>query len=74
MKIQLTFKTPDVCDVIDSEFEKDEDGEMTATEVKMRNFVDEYIRYGEYIYVEFDSDTQEVKVLKLNTRNDENQI
>ncbi len=64
MVIQLTFKTPDVMDQIGDEFEVDEEGEMTPAEIKMRNFVEKFVKYDEYIYVEFDSETETVKVLE----------
>ncbi len=64
MKIVLTFKTPDVMDVIERAFEKDEEGNVTEEECKITRFVEKFVKYGEYIRVEFDSDTQEVKVLE----------
>lgn len=64
MRIRLCFKTPDVMQQVEDEFETGEDGEMTWAEIKMRNFIERFVKYNKYIRVEFDSETETVKVLE----------
>lgn len=55
MKVQLLFKTPDVTDQIDDE---DCTEEVLAVLAK-------FIRYGEYITVEFDTETNSCVAVPL---------
>lgn len=55
MKFQLTFKMPDVLDQI--EFRAPEDTE------KAKKLAEKYVRMGEYITVEFDTDAETAVVL-----------
>lgn len=52
MKFTLGFKTPDVTDELDAE-------ELDAGKA----LLDKYLEYGEYIYVEFDTEAGKVTVL-----------
>ena len=72
MLIQLTFKTPDVFDCveyyiknarIDGEDEEDEDEQYQRQE-ETREFIRKYVKYDEYISVEFDTEAKTVKVLE----------
>ena len=57
MSVTLTFKTPDVLDQLDGLY--DEDELEVVTEV-----LNKFIKYGEYINVEFDIDSCTAKVLR----------
>jgi hypothetical protein len=54
MKFSLTFKTPDVADQIDDD---EEDG--------IEEFISQWIEYGEYITIDFDSNAGTAKVRKV---------
>ena len=56
MKFQLTFKTPDVLDQLGEVLEENERDEAAVTAKK-------YLRYGEYLSVEFDTETQDATVI-----------
>ena len=53
MKVQLSFKTPDVLDQL-------EDVEKEAAS----DLIDKYLEYEEYIYIEFDTTKKTVTVLE----------
>ena len=55
MKFTLTFKTPDVLDQLEGELE----------ETKAREFADHWIKYGEYVTIDFDTTTETVEVRKV---------
>lgn len=55
MKVQLTFKTPDVADQLSKE-------EMQEFGTLIRKFV----KYNEYVTIEFDSETQTVSVVDIS--------
>lgn len=59
MKFALHFKTPDVLDQIDHT--QDEDKAEEAF-----NFARKFVRYGECITVEFDTETETAIVRKCN--------
>lgn len=56
MKFTVNFKTPDALYYALKNMEEDE-------EFKCKEFAEKYIKYGEYISVEFDTETRTVKVL-----------
>ena len=59
MKLTLSFKTPGVLDEL-----KEDNPEMTADdERKAKALIEKYVEYDEYIYVEFDTDSQTAIVL-----------
>jgi hypothetical protein len=53
MILNLTFKTPDVADQLEPD-EKE----------AMEKWLDKHVEYGEYLYVEVDTDTGKSKVLE----------
>lgn len=57
MKIKLTFKTPDVLSFSGIDELPEEEQE------KAKNLIEKYVRWGEYIDVEFNIETGEVNVL-----------
>lgn len=58
MKFCLTFKTPDVLEQLDYET-------FTLEEsYKIQEFAKKFIKYGEYITVEFDTEKQTAKVIE----------
>ena len=63
MKIALTFKSPDalseaIMDAgISSRTQPDEYDDLYSE-------IAEWVRYGEYLYVEYDTETKEMTVLK----------
>jgi len=60
MKFRITFKTPDAI----QEFLDGYDGEDDYEDVTL--FIREYVTYGEYVRLEFDTKTKTVKVLKVD--------
>jgi hypothetical protein len=53
-KIQLTFKTPDLLD------------QLTPTDKELvTNVLHTFIKYNEYITIEFDTETQTAKVIEV---------
>jgi len=56
MKIQLTFKMPDVLDQVDEQVED------LDKAIEIKKILETWISYGEYITVEFDTDTLETIV------------
>lgn len=59
MKFRLTFKTPDVLDQLESQFDSKEDVQDAVL------FANNFVEYGEYISIEFDTDTKKAKVNEL---------
>ena len=60
MIFTLTFKTNDVLDQLCySEDKLNDDPEL----YKAMEFAKKYVKYGEYIHIEFDSEKETVKVL-----------
>lgn len=63
MKFRVTFKTPDaVSEALDSE---EFDGESEELKQAMENFTLQWIEFGEYLTVEFDTARQTCKVVKV---------
>lgn len=58
MKFRVTFKTNDALDYVSIL----EGGEELSIEA--REFAEKYVKYGEYITVEFDNEKETVKVLR----------
>lgn len=58
MKFKLTFKTPDVFDDIDDEFEDEESREVC------KEFARKYMKYSEYITIEFDTVAETATVMR----------
>ena len=58
MKVKVVFKTPDAADRISSRCNDPDDLD------KFQELLDKYVKYGEYITVEFDTETQTVKVVE----------
>lgn len=63
MKVSITFKTPGAIDDAIGEIE-DYDGE-TAEQAKLREFLGQWIEYGEYVYIDFDTKAGTAVVQKL---------
>ncbi len=57
MKIQITFKSPGALDCATANLSKDEKDE--AAEV-----IEKFIKYDEYITIEFDTETKTARVLE----------
>ncbi len=57
MKFQLSFKTPDVLDQLDEVLDPDD-------QEAARETARQYLQYGEYLRVEFDTDTETATVVK----------
>ncbi len=76
MKITLNFKTPDVMDQLEPLYEKSNNGNYNEIvecphndEIdKLKSFIKEFVKFGEYIEVEFDSELKTVKILKHCTK------
>ena len=74
MKIKITFKTPDaVDDALEQEFatnyEEDSPSDRDEERVEemketARNTIEKFVRCGEYITVEFDTDNDTATVLR----------
>lgn len=67
MKFQLMFKTNDVLDQVDGQIGGDgvkDDEDIQQDIDEMKEFCSKYIKWGEYVTIEFDSDTQTVTVLE----------
>ena len=60
MKVQLTFKTPDVVDYAVEDLDADD-------EFQARHVCDKYIRFSEYVDIEIDTETGEAKVLPVSS-------
>lgn len=60
MRVTLTFKTPDVLNQVLCH-----DDDPTAEEQSLVDFVSSKVKYGEYIYVLFDSEAKTAKVVEL---------
>ena len=56
----MTFKTPDVLNQVLCH-----DDDPTAEEQSLVDFVSSKVKYGEYIYVLFDSEAKTAKVVEL---------
>lgn len=61
MKFRLTFKTPDVLEQIEEieAYRKNEDGGS------IHAVAQKFIHYGEYITIEFDTETETAEVVPL---------
>ena len=59
MKIQLTFKTPDVVDYA-LECIEDEDQRH-----ELESVIEKFVEYGEYVSIEIDSETKTARVLEV---------
>ncbi len=59
MKFILTFKTPNVLDQIKEIIEDTTNNEID----EINKILDTYLRYSEYLDVEFDTATDKVKVI-----------
>ena len=76
MKFTVTFKTPDavddtISDIVlhDERLEAIEDGDERldaefALKAELKEFTEKWVRYGEYVDVEFDTDAGTVTVLE----------
>ncbi len=58
MKIKLCFKTPDVIEYALEDYVDKENYESLQEELK------EWIEFGEYAYLEYDTETKQMIVLK----------
>jgi len=69
MKFQLQFKTPDVLDQLDDQCGSYNDKDKFVKDEQLiedcRMLARTFIEYGEYIKIEFDTDTGTVTVLPL---------
>ena len=59
MKFTVTFKTPDVLEDLDRLEDISEDERASAEEL-----INQYVEYGEYVRIEFDTDSKTAKVLR----------
>lgn len=66
MKFTLMFKTPDVLDQIQEQIDdhKYDDDEYYSMLEDAKIFAQQYVKWSEYITIEFDSELKTVKVLK----------
>jgi hypothetical protein len=72
MKFTVTFKTPSVIDdsilealdTIEPEEGWGDDGSYEVAEEELRGVVEEYVKFGEYVTIEFDTNTNSATVLK----------
>lgn len=58
MKVTITFKSPDAVD--DSML-----GLPQNEQNKVKTILEKYVEYGEYVHLEVDTKTQEVKLLPV---------
>ena len=61
MKFTLTFKTPNATDAIDDESDADYDSISS-----MKLLVNKFVKYDEYVKIQFDTETQTAIVLPVN--------
>jgi len=62
MKIELTFKNPDVVDQA-VEFHEQQNGKIPAKDMKVfKAMVKKFIEYDEYARIVFDTETRQVTV------------
>lgn len=61
MRFKATFKTPDVLDYALEYLEGEELAEA-------KELAEKYVQYGEYVTIEFDTETQTATVVPLKTR------
>lgn len=67
MKFKITFKTPDALENAAENLERkdfDSEDEFEDAKLEIRGFGGEYVKYGEIVTLEFDTDSQTVQVLK----------
>jgi hypothetical protein len=63
MKFRLTFKTPDVLHYARQEIRSD-NPEMDAEEIESEmEFLNDYITWGEYLYVDVDTELKTLTVV-----------
>lgn len=62
MKLRLTFKTPDVIDQFLDNLILEDDGVWNKENIKDK--LSKWIKYGEYITIEFDIDNQTATVIE----------
>ncbi len=68
MKIKLTFKTPDVLDQLNTRAYNDNDfiDDETAEQIRHTSvLLSKWIKWSEYLTVEFDLENQTAKVLEV---------
>ena len=58
MKVQVTFKTPDVLDYVLDDLDEDK-------QEILKRLAEKYIKWGELVALEFDLKNETVKVLKV---------
>lgn len=58
MKFRLTFKTPDVLEQLRDQLPDPE------AEMAFRRLADKYVKFAEYVTLEFDTITQSAKVVR----------
>lgn len=61
MKFTLTFKTPNATDAIDEASDADDD---SISSLKL--LVNKFVKYDEYVKIQFDTETQTAIVLPVN--------
>lgn len=70
MRVQLTFKSPDVVDYalndLFSDEENDHDDIDGLDRDTLENDLKRYIQYGEYLTVEYDSETKKMSVIPVS--------
>jgi hypothetical protein len=67
MKFTLTFKTPYATDAIDNQLDAEHnDGERReALKASMTHLAHKFVKYDEYVTIEFDTETQTATVLPV---------
>lgn len=63
MKLQINFKTPDATYYPLKEFKQDHTPEELES---MENLIKRFVKYDEYVKIEFDTQSQTAKVIQLN--------
>ncbi len=67
MRLRVTFKTPDAVDraIRDARVDAVDD---TGLEAEVRDTIDKFVRFGEYVTIEFDTTLGTATVLKSEDR------
>jgi hypothetical protein len=71
MKFSLTFKTPDVLDDLHNSITDADlvDNQEQAEQWQARiDFAEQYVKHGEYLTVEFDTEAKTATVVKVRKR------
>lgn len=64
MKIRISIKDTNLSDSFREEVNSNDCLSDERKEVIIEDFIEKYTRYGEYIDIEYDTDTSEVKIVE----------